>query len=123
MRISQFSQRELVKRIPLAMSMPKPRKAARGKHRWVGIEFSNMSLSRSEVEAKLTEKLAAIEFRLFDCSNSSGSTLAIIKVALEDFDYARTSLEPEDGVESKTSSGKIRLVRERMGLPRPVRKR
>lgn len=103
--------------------MPKPRKAARGKHRWVGIEFSNESLSRSEVEEELVKKLAAIEVRLFDCMNSSDSTLAIIKVALEDYDYARTTLEATQGVETKTSSGKIRLVRERLGLPRPVRKR
>ncbi len=105
------------------MYMPKPRKASRGKHRWIGIEYTQESLSRPEVEKKLAENLAAIEFRLFDCKNSAKSTLGIIKIALEDYDYARTALETAEGVETRTSSGKIRLVRERLGLPRPVRKR
>ena len=32
-------------------------------------------------------------------------------------------LEATEGVSTKTASGKIRLVRERLGLPRPVRKK
>ncbi len=103
--------------------MPKQRKAARGKHRWIGIEIELASLGRKEVQNELSKILPTIEFRLFDCKSSSESTLAIIKVGLADYQFARDSIESASGIESRTSSGKIRLVRERLNLPRPVRKR
>jgi len=103
--------------------MAKVRKAARGKHRWVGLEFESESLSRDEVGEKLKVMLGLINFRLYDCKSQSDSTIAIIKVPLPNYALAREAILNAAGVESLTSSGKIRLVRERLGLPRPVRKR
>lgn len=103
--------------------MAKVRKAARGKHRWVGLEFESESLSRDEVGEKLKEILESINFRLYDCKAKANSTHAIIKVSLPNYVSAREAILNAAGVDSLTSSGKIRLVRERLGLPRPVRKR
>lgn len=104
--------------------MAKPNKAARGKHRWIGLAVLGGVTSRSEVESRLVEALGSVQFRLFDCkSGESGDTLAIVKVALEDYDSAREKLDVTEAFQARTSSGKIRLVRERLSLPRPVRKR
>ena len=103
--------------------MPKPSKAARGKHRWVGVEVNGAGLSRAECESRIGEILSPISFRMFDMRSDSESALLILKVGLEDYDSTREIMEATEGVCTKTSSGKIRLVRERLGLPRPVRKR
>jgi hypothetical protein len=52
--------------------------------------------------------------------------LAVIRIHLKDARHLRSMLENESaleqhGLKSLTTSGKIRLVRERLGLPRPKR--
>ena len=103
--------------------MPKLGKAARGKHRWIGVEVNGAGLSRAECESTLGEILSPISFRMFDMRSDSDSALLILKVGLDDYDSTREILEATEGVCTKTSSGKIRLVRERLDMPRPVRKR
>jgi len=54
--------------------------------------------------------------------------LGILCVRLEDSSSLREALSGEDaldqrGMQSLTTSGKIRLVRERLGLPKPKRRR
>lgn len=53
---------------------------------------------------------------------------AVLQVPHPSFTLLRTFLEDDDSmpshkIRSCTSSGKIRLVRERMGMPKPTRKR
>ena len=88
-------------------------KALRGKRRWSGFRFTGF-----ENRNQLSEHLAVIDARLFDMEGD----LAIVCVRLENYPAAREYLA-EDPFESLSSSGKISCVRERLGLPRPKRKR
>ena len=93
--------------------MPRPKKAARGKHRWVAIE-ANKSLQRDSLKRLLGENLEGLDWQLFDSEKQSERTLAIIKMPLSDYQQALETLNEISGFETITSSGKIRLVRERL---------
>ena len=93
--------------------MPRPKKAARGKHRWVAIEV-NKSLERDSLNRLLGDSLEGLEWQLFDSEKQSERTLAIIKMPLSDYQQALETLNEISGFETITSSGKIRLVRERV---------
>ena len=93
--------------------MPRPKKAARGKHRWVAIE-ANKSLQRDSLKRLLGENLEGLDWQLFDSEKQSERTLAIIKITLSDYQQALETLNEISGFETITSSGKIRLVRERV---------
>ena len=93
--------------------MPRPKKAARGKHRWVAIEV-NKSLQRDSLKRLLGESLEGLKWQLFDSEKQSERTLAIIKITLSDYQQALKTLNEISGFETITSSGKIRLVRERV---------
>ena len=56
-----------------------------------------------------------------ECQDDVG--VAIVRVLLSDYEDVRVLLQSgkQDIVASITSSGKIRLVRERLGLPKPSR--
>ena len=59
---------------------------------------------------------------------SQPQAYAVLQVPHPSFTLLRTFLEDDDSmlshkIHSCTSSGKIRLVRERMGMPKPTRKR
>ena len=56
--------------------------------------------------------------KLYDFENQK----CILMVKLEDFDDVRISIN-SDNIKTMTSSGKIRLVRERMEFSRKPRKR
>ena len=88
-------------------------KALRGKRRWIGFRFTGF-----ENRNQLSEHLAVIDARLFDMEGD----LAIVCVRLENYPSAREYLSGAP-FESLSSSGKISCVRERLGLPRPKRKR
>ena len=93
--------------------MPRPKKAARGKHRWVGIKV-NKSIQRDSLKKLLGESLKGLEWKLFDSEKQSKRTFAIIKITLSDYQQALATLNEISGFETITSSGKIRLVRERV---------
>ena len=93
--------------------MPRPKKAARGKHRWIAIQ-ANKSIQRDSLKKLLGESLDVIEWKLFDSEKQSIRTYSIIKVSLSDYQQALTRLNKISGFETITSSGKIRLVRERL---------
>tara|TARA_B100001758_G_scaffold212994_1_gene197218 strand:- start:401 stop:580 length:180 start_codon:yes stop_codon:yes gene_type:complete len=59
---------------------------------------------------------------MFDCLGIDSHTLVIIRVNLKDIQLVKEKFESHTEIESLTTSGKIRLVRDRMGLSRPVRK-
>ena len=93
--------------------MPKGKKAARGKHRWVAIQV-NKSIQRDSLKKLLGEKLEGLEWKLFDSEKKANRTFSVIKITLSDYRQALTKLNETSGFETITSSGKIRLVRERV---------
>jgi len=93
--------------------MPRAKKAARGKHRWIAIKY-NKSTQRDSLKKLLGEKLEGLEWKLFDSEKQSKRTLSIIKITLSDYRQALTKLNEIPGIETIASSGKIRLVRERV---------
>ena len=102
--------------------MARQSKASRGKFRWLGLRINKGQLSRNSATAIIQQILAEINFRMFDCLDVDSHTLVIIRVNLKDIDLARERFGLNPEIESLTTSGKIRLVRDRMGLSRPVRK-
>ena len=102
--------------------MARQSKASRGKFRWLGLRINEIQLSRDSATAIIQQILAGINFRMFDCLGVDSYTLVVIKVNLKDIELAREKFGLDSEIESLTTSGKIRLVRDRMGLPRPVRK-
>ena len=93
--------------------MPKGKKAARGKHRWIAIQV-NKSIQRDSIKKLLGEKLEGLEWKLFDSEKKANRTFSVIKITLSDYRQALTKLNEASGFETITSSGKIRLVRERL---------
>ena len=93
--------------------MPKGKKAARGKHRWIAIQV-NKSIQRDSMKKLLGEKLEGLEWKLFDSEKKANRTFSVIKITLSDYRQALTKLNETSGVGTITSSGKIRLVRERL---------
>lgn len=88
-------------------------KALRGKHRWIGCVIEGFG-SRKELKQYLED----FPVKLFDLADNK----CVLRVALEDYDAVRNEFET-GRVISSTSSGKIRLVRERMGIEKVPRKR
>ena len=93
--------------------MPKPKKAARGKHRWIAI-LVNKSIQRDSFNKLLGQSLEGLEWQLFDMEKQSKRTFAILKTTLSDYQEALATLNEISEFETLTSSGKIRLVRERV---------
>ena len=93
--------------------MPKPKKAASGKHRWIGFLIEN-TLSRGELENLMKTNLEGSEWRLFDIKEDGDNTLAILKTPLEDFKQTIAQINGSKDMVTITSSGKIRLVRKRL---------
>ena len=93
--------------------MPRPKKAARGKHRWVAIQV-NKSIQRDSLQKLLGESLKGLEWKLFDSEKQSKRTFAILKITLPEYQQALAKLNDISEFETITSSGKIRLVRERV---------
>tara|TARA_Y100000813_G_C23953469_1_gene253752 strand:- start:215 stop:610 length:396 start_codon:yes stop_codon:yes gene_type:complete len=121
-------------------------KALREKRRWVGIMVDSSCHHREDLERKLSAMTSSLDtnpdIRLTDwwAPNQRSSLgeptplvvnhldvgLAVIRIDLKDAIHLRGLLEDDaalevHGLQSLTTSGKIRLVRERLGLPRPKR--
>ena len=88
-------------------------KALRGKRRWIGCLCPEF-----EKRSDLVEYLARHPVKLYDFENGK----CIIVVKLEDYQSVKSALTTGKVI-SQTSSGKIRLVRERMEFNRKPRKR
>ncbi len=115
-------ERELVKDSPIRRCMARQSKASRGKFRWLGLRINHGELSRGSTSKIIAENLPDIDFKLFDSISSELDTLAIIRLKLEYNDYVREKLASNPMINTLTTSGKIRLVRQRLGLTRPPRK-
>ena len=88
-------------------------KALRGKRRWIGCEVGSFQ-SRSE----LSEYASNYPLTLYDFEEGK----CIFMVRLEDYESTKEGLS-NSRIKTITSSGKIRLVRERMNFTRKPRKR
>tara|TARA_B100001564_G_scaffold355811_1_gene368814 strand:- start:668 stop:1057 length:390 start_codon:yes stop_codon:yes gene_type:complete len=123
-------------------------KALRGKRRWIGIGLAPEITSRKQAQEALMNAFEHIDaaegIRLMDfheatgeqaqaslahlgLDHESGLSFAVLQVPHELSESVRVVLQSEDAlmehhVFSITSSGKIRLVRERMALARPPRR-
>ena len=121
-------------------------KARRPKRRWLGLLVDKRHKSRAEVETSISNVAQKAEvlgtWRLMDyCPEEQRRTnaeitdltalhpehgLAVLRIDLIDAPTIRTLLEDDGalathGFESLTTSGKIQLVRTRLGLRRPKR--
>ncbi|MBO96337.1 MAG: hypothetical protein CMA78_00100 [Euryarchaeota archaeon] len=94
--------------------MAKLSKAKRGKNRWIGIIVTNPSITRSEMGNLLELGLQGISWKLFDFHQHGNQKIAIIRTMLEDTSEARDRVNSIEGLSTTTTSGKIRLVRERL---------
>ena len=96
--------------------MPKVNKSARGKHRWIGFQLDIEDYSRHRCEVFLSEILSNIPWRLFDFKNIDGVYNGILKIPMKSYVDAKDIINQQDDTITITSSGKIKLVRERMNL-------
>ena len=103
-------------------------KALRDKRRWIGLQISPDISSRarvksiiemiaSELELSTMPKLIDFDQRVY----SNGCGTGIIQVKLPDYKKLREYLSSanslhQSGISSLTSSGKIRLVRQRLSV-------
>ena len=88
-------------------------KALRGKRRWIGCEVGSF-----EDRSELSEYVSEYPLKLYDFEDGK----CIFMVRLEDYESIKEWLS-NSRIKSVTSSGKIRLVRERMDFSRKPRKR
>ena len=101
-------------------------KALRGKRRWIGMQLSADIRSRSQIKAIIKEISTHLQLssdpRLMDFDPdvlSNGCGTGIVQVKLSDYLTFREHISADNsldkiGISSLTSSGKIRLVRERL---------
>jgi hypothetical protein len=93
--------------------MPKQKKAARGKHRWIGFQVEGI-VSRSNISQILSKSVGKYEWKLFDVMEQNDTTLAILKTPLDNYHNVLDEINTNDDMSTITSSGKIRLVRQRL---------
>ena len=96
--------------------MPKLSKAKRGKNRWIGLSVTNSPISRSELCQLLDSGLQGTDWKLYDYEEDVSKGTAIVRVMLEDVSVALERINSIKGLSTVTTSGKIRLVRERLSL-------
>ena len=90
--------------------MPKLRKAARGKRRWVGVKIDTDNID----QGALLDQIASDAGRPRLAWTSDDGQLLILEVRLENHRKLIDSIGNADYAESITSSGKIRLVKARI---------
>ena len=108
---------------PLRQHVKKQGKASRGKHRWIGFQVENPQTSRNSIKKTLGDLLDDTQWRLFDVVRSENQSICVIRVNLTDSDKVVSTLNDSPSISTLTKSGKIRLVRKRLGLERPARSR
>ena len=98
--------------------MATPSKAKRPKRRWVGLHVFN-NVGREDVISFLEEILPSSSLRLYDLHNVNEKLLGIVRVNLSEVSDFISKCEDDSRLKTMTTSGKIRLVRERLSLPLP----
>ncbi|DAC27653.1 MAG TPA: hypothetical protein HA330_00820 [Candidatus Thalassarchaeaceae archaeon] len=97
-------------------------KAKRVKRRWVGLRIKR-ELDRESLESQIQNLIPGADLRLYDLRPEGDSSIAIMRVYLPDLPHFRAVLAECEWIETLTTSGKIRLVRERLSIPKPPRRR
>ena len=90
--------------------MPRVNKYARGKKRWVGVEFESGATSNRQLIRSLSEDLNTVEIAWV----SDNEKTLILGVKLQEYQELKKKIDEAAGVRSLTSSGKIRLVKSRL---------
>jgi hypothetical protein len=98
--------------------MAAPSKAKRPKRRWVGIHVFN-DVGRETIISILEEILPSSSLKLYDLQNVNEKLLGIVRVNLSEASDFISKCEADSRLQTITTSGKIRLVRERLELPLP----
>jgi len=94
-------------------------KAARGKRRWIGVRISSGTADRGSGEEILGQLLEGLQWKMYDhYIASDDSARAIVRVRLTDCEEATSRINSDKGCRTITRSGKIKLVRERLGIGR-----
>ena len=96
--------------------MAKVSKAKRGKNRWIGLRVDQKPVTRTILEDNLGKILGDINWKLFDLIDDEMHSIAILRTSLEDSLEAKEKINSIDGISTLTTSGKIRLVRQRLGI-------
>ena len=96
--------------------MAKVSKANRGKNRWIGLHIDQIPISRAILEDNIGKIMGNINWKLFDLIDNEMHTLAILRTPLEDSLEAKEKINSSDGISTLTTSGKIRLVGQRLGI-------
>ena len=89
-------------------------KAARGKFRWIGVKADLNFNSRHELKNIIFEIMGHNEWKLYDIRNLNELCYFILRVKLEHYYNSLESLGSYDKFQTLTSSGKIKLIRERI---------
>ena len=94
-------------------------KAARGKRRWIGVRISSGTAGRGAGEEILGQLLEGLQWKMYDHYIApDDSALAIVRVRLTDCEETTSRINSDEGCCTITRSGKIKLVRERLGIGR-----
>ena len=95
-----------------------PSKAKRPKRRWVGIRTIEV-IDREDFESLIREIMPNSSAKLYDLKIVDGNSIAIVRINLTEYRLFISKCQADNRLETITTSGKIRLVRERLEIPRP----
>ena len=98
--------------------MAHPSKAKRPKRRWVGIHLRD-EIGRAQVNSILQNIYPSDSVKLYDLQIIDGKLCGIVRINLSEVSDFLVKCENDPRLQTITTSGKIRLVRERLEIPRP----
>tara|TARA_X000001036_G_scaffold439615_1_gene491441 strand:+ start:19780 stop:20088 length:309 start_codon:yes stop_codon:yes gene_type:complete len=102
--------------------MGAPSKAKRPKRRWVGIRTIE-EIDRENLKSLINQIMPSSSAKLYDLKIVNGENLAIVRINLAEYRIFVSNCEADNRLETITTSGKIRLVRDRLCLPKPKLRR
>ena len=102
--------------------MRAPSKAQRPKRRWVGIRTIEV-IDREDFESLIREIMPTSSAKLYDLKIIDGYSVAIVRINLTEHRLFVAKCQGDNRLETITTSGKIRLVRDRLGLTKPKLRR
>ena len=102
--------------------MGAPSKAKRPKRRWVGIRTIE-EIDRENLKSIIDQIMPSSSAKLYDLKIVNGQNLAIVRINLAEYPVFVFKCQSDNRLHTITASGKIRLVRDRLGLPKPKLRR
>ncbi len=98
--------------------MAGPSKAKRPKRRWVGIRIS-ADINRNDLNSIIEQIFPTSSAKLYDLELIGEENRAIVRINLSEVSEFISKCQLDSRIETLTTSGKIRLVRDRLGIPKP----